>query len=179
MVDESRLDRELGELLQELRVLLPGVQVLLAFLLTAPFSARFPDMTDAQRAGYFAALLCAAAATALLMAPTTYHRIRFRARDKERMLRMGNRCVLAGTVLLAASVSIALYVVTDFLFNRTASVLVAIGSAVVYAALWYLLPVARHLSDGGRRYEEGEVDQRQQDPGPGPQAAEREPSAQQ
>lgn len=145
MWEETRLDRELGELLQELRVLLPGVQVLLAFLLIAPFNARFVDITDAQRAGYFAALLCAASATALLMAPTTYHRIRFRARDKERMLRVGNRCILAGTVLLAASVSIALYVVTDFLFDGTASALVAAAAAGLYVVLWYAIPLARQV----------------------------------
>lgn len=147
MADETRLDRELGELLQELRVLLPGVQVLLAFLLTAPFSARFVDINDAQRVGYFAALLCAAGATALMMSPTTYHRIRFRERDKERLLQVGNRCILAGTVLLAASVSIALYVVTDFLFDGTSSALVGAFAAVVYLALWYGVPMTRRLRE--------------------------------
>lgn len=159
VVEQSRLDRELGELLQELRVLLPGVQVLLAFLLIAPFSARFVDITDAQRAGYFAALLCAAAATALLMAPTTYHRIRFRERDKEHMLRIGNRCILAGTVLLAASIAVALYVVTDFLFDGTASALVAAAAAAVYLALWYGIPLARAAKDRRQeRDEEGSDD---------------------
>lgn len=140
---QHRLDREVDELLQELRVLLPGVQVLFAFLLTAPLSARFTEMNPSQRGAYLAATLCAAGATALLMAPTTYHRIRFRARDKERMLRLGNRFTLAGTALLAASIALAVYVVGDFMLSRGSAIAVAVGAAVVYAGLWYALPLSR------------------------------------
>jgi hypothetical protein len=139
----ERLDRELSELLQELRVVLPGVQVLLAFLLTAPFSARFAEITDAQRAGYFVALLAATAASALLMSPPIYHRVQWRARDKEQMLRVANRLSLAGSAFLATSICVALYVVTDFLFNLTAALGVGGGAVVLFAALWYAIPGVR------------------------------------
>ena len=80
---ESKQDRELIELLNELRVVLPGVQVLFAFLLTVPFTQYFPKVTDSQKNVYFAALLLTAVATAFLIAPTAFHRIRWRDRDKE------------------------------------------------------------------------------------------------
>src|SRR3712207_2750878 len=81
--DEDRGAREVVELLQELRIVLPGVQVLFAFLLTVPFAARFAELTDAQRYVFFATLLCTAAATALLIAPTAQHRLLFRKGARE------------------------------------------------------------------------------------------------
>src|SRR3954468_8871569 len=84
--EKERLDRNLGELLQELRVALPGVQVLFAFLLVVPFNQRFPDISNFQRTLYFITLLLATAATACLIAPTAHHRIEFRAEDKKRIV---------------------------------------------------------------------------------------------
>src|SRR5512132_812051 len=95
---KERLDRELGELLQELRVILPGVQVLLAFLLTAPFQQRFGSITGSMRNAFFAAIVCATVATACLIAPSAHHRMRWRAGDKERLVRIGNRMTIVGTV---------------------------------------------------------------------------------
>jgi predicted neutral ceramidase superfamily lipid hydrolase len=144
MSDESkgeRLDRELGELLQELRVILPGVQVLLAFLLTAPFQQRFAAIPGSMRNAFFAAIVCATLATAFLIAPSAHHRMRWRAGDKERLVRIGNQMAIVGTVFLAAAIVLALYVVTDVLFPTNLAVLTALGALVVFAGLWYVVPM--------------------------------------
>ena len=144
MSEESkgeRLDRELGELLQELRVILPGVQVLLAFLLTAPFQQRFAQLPGSMRNAFFAAIVCATLATAFLIAPSAHHRMRWRAGDKERLVRIGNQMAIVGTVFLAAAIVLALYVVTDVLFTTNLAVLTAIAGLVLFAGLWYVLPM--------------------------------------
>ena len=105
--EKERVDRELIELLNELRVALPGVQVLSAFLLTVPFSSRFPELTSGQRTLYFVTFVLSLLALTSLMAPSTYHRIRFRDGDKERMLRTANRFVIVGTALLALAMGFA------------------------------------------------------------------------
>ena len=112
----ERLDRELMELLQELRVVLPGVQVLLAFLLTAPFQQRFAQLPGTLRNAFFASIVCATVATTLLIAPSAHHRLRWRERDKDHLLRVANREAIWGTVFLAAAIVLALYVVTNVLF---------------------------------------------------------------
>ena len=93
---EERLDRELIELLNELRVALPGVQVLFAFLLGVPFTQRFGEVTDLQKDVYFLTFLCAAVATALLIAPSAYHRLDWRRGDKEHLLVVSNRLAIVG-----------------------------------------------------------------------------------
>ena len=152
MSDESkgeRLDRELGELLQELRVILPGVQVLLAFLLTAPFQQRFAAIPGSMRNAFFAAIVCATLATAFLIAPSAHHRMRWRAGDKERLVRIGNQMAIVGTVFLAAAIVLALYVVTDVLFPTNLAVLTALAALVLFAGLWYVVPMvgAREAQD--------------------------------
>ena len=141
------LDRELIELLNELRVTLPGVQVLFAFLLIAPFSQGFERVNDLQKYMYLAALVFAALGSAFLIAPTPYHRVRFRDRDKEAMIVIGNRLALAGTVCLAIGISCALFFVTDFLFRAPIPALLTAVVAGVIAIFWYALPVARELRD--------------------------------
>jgi Family of unknown function (DUF6328) len=144
MSEESkgeRLDRELGELLQELRVILPGVQVLLAFLLTAPFQQRFAALPGSMRNAFFAAIACATLATAFLIAPSAHHRMRWRAGDKERLVRIGNQMAIVGTVFLAAAIVLALYVVTDVLFTTNLAVLTAAAALVLFAGLWYVVPL--------------------------------------
>jgi Family of unknown function (DUF6328) len=143
----ERLDRELIELLNELRVLLPGVQVLFAFLLTAPFASGFEKVTEFQRDLYAICLLAALAATACLVAPTTYHRIRWRQRDKEAMLRSANVLALAGSAFLALSMTCSIFLVGDYLFSRSAAVLATAVTAVGLAALWYALPLWRRADD--------------------------------
>jgi hypothetical protein len=145
MSDEGkeRRDRELIELLNELRVALPGVQVLFAFLLTVPFSQRFSIVTESQKLVYFVAVLCAAAATALLIAPTAYHRVQFREGDKEQLLKVSNRLALAGLFFLALSIGCVVFFITDVLFSGVIVVVASVGNALLFALLWFVLPVYR------------------------------------
>jgi hypothetical protein len=150
----ERLDRELMELLQGLRVVMPGVQVLLAFLLTAPFQQRFAQLPGSLRNAYFASIACAALATVLLIAPSTHHRLLFRTREKEWLIRVGNQMALWGTVLLGASIVLALYVVTNVLFTSQQALLTAAVAIVVFAGIWYALPLARRSSSSSGSDEE-------------------------
>jgi Kef-type K+ transport system membrane component KefB len=142
----ERLDRELMELLQELRVVLPGVQVLLAFLLTAPFQQRFAQLPGSLRNAYFASIACATMATALLIAPSAHHRLRWRAGEKDRLLRIANREAIWGTVFLAAAIVLAVYVVTNVLFATWIAVLTAVVGVAVFVWLWYALPLVGRSS---------------------------------
>ena len=144
---EERINRELIELLNELRVALPGVQVLFAFLLTVPFSQRFGTVSDLQKDAYMVALLCTLAGSACLIAPTAFHRIRFRDRDKEALLRIGNRFAIAGLVFMAAAMTAAVFVVTDLLFKGGVTAVVTAATAGLFAVVWFVLPLARHATD--------------------------------
>src|ERR671921_1269779 len=115
--EKERLDRNLQELLGELRVALPGVQVLFAFLLVVPFNQRFADITSFQRTLYFVTLLLATAATACLIAPTAHHRVEFREQDKERIVFSATKLAIAGLALLAAAMTGAVVLITDFLYH--------------------------------------------------------------
>jgi hypothetical protein len=137
----ERLDRELMELLQELRVVLPGVQVLLAFLLTAPFQQRFAQLPGTLRNAFFASITCATVATALLIAPSVHHRLRWREGEKERLLQVANRLAIWGTVFLATAIVLALYVITNVLFTTWIALLTAVLAVAVFAWLWYALPL--------------------------------------
>ncbi|MEX0875047.1 MAG: DUF6328 family protein [Actinomycetota bacterium] len=143
----QRLDRELGELLQELRVLLPGVQVLFAFLLTVPFSNRFESTTDSEKGLFLTALLCAALATALLIAPSAFHRILFRERDKEWLIITANRLAITGTVFLAIAMTCALFLVSEVIYGSKLAAAVASGLGVTFLIVWYLVPLARRVRD--------------------------------
>jgi hypothetical protein len=143
----ERLDQEWIELLNEIRILLPGVQVLFAFLLTAPFAAGFEKVTELQRDVYAIALMGALASTVCLVAPTTHHRIRWRKRDKEFMLHVANRSVIAGAAFLALSMSAAIFLVGDYLFSRWVAVLATIGVGSAFVVFWFALPLARRLAD--------------------------------
>jgi hypothetical protein len=137
---KARVDRELIELLNELRVVLPGAQVLFAFLLVLPFTTRL-DLSDVQRDVYFAAFLCTAVGTSLLMAPSTNHRLRFREYDKERMLLWFNTLCLLGTTFVAAAISLVVFVVTDVLFKAHWAAVVAGIIAAWIVFVWYVLPL--------------------------------------
>jgi hypothetical protein len=147
----ERSDRNLVELLQEVRVVQTGVQVLFAFLLTVPLAARFPELSTFQRHCYFATLLATGAATVLLVAPTAYHRILFRLGDKEHLVVMANRFTLAGLACVAISMVGALLLVTDLLFDGATVVVTAVVTAVALVALWCLLPLRRRAVLRGRR----------------------------
>src|SRR5687767_7379575 len=144
---EERIDRELIELLNELRVALPGVQVLFAFLLAVPFTQRFADVTDLQKDTYMAALLCTVGGSVFLIAPTTFHRIRFRDRDKESLLFIANRFTIVGMVLLAVAMTAAVFLVTDLLFKGTITTLVTAAVAALFAVVWFVLPLVRKAAD--------------------------------
>jgi hypothetical protein len=143
---DERLDRELIELLNELRVALPGVQVLFAFLLGVPFTQRFAQVTDLQKDVYFVTFLCAAVATALLIAPSAYHRLEWRQGDKEHLLVVSNRLAIAGTTFLAISISGTVFVVTDLLFDKTSAAVVAGLTAALFGWFWYGMPLLRRLT---------------------------------
>jgi hypothetical protein len=146
---KERIDRELIELLNELRVALPGVQVLFAFLLIVPFSNGYARMTDVQKDIFFATFISTALATALLIAPSANHRILFRQRDKERLLKRSNVQSIVGLVFLALSVVGAVALITDVIFDSLAATLTAAGVAVVFALLWFVMPVYRRLTTPG------------------------------
>jgi hypothetical protein len=142
----ERLDRNLIELLQEVRVVQTGVQVLFAFLLTVPLAARFPELSSFQRSTYFVTLLATGGAAVLLVAPTAYHRILFRQGDKEHLVVMANRFTLAGLAFVALSMVGALLLVTDLLFDGAAVIVTTFVTAFALVALWCLLPLRRRAA---------------------------------
>jgi amino acid transporter len=144
---DERLDRELIELLNELRVALPGVQVLFAFLLTIPFTGTFRDLTDVQRDVYFATFCATIASTAFLMTPPAYHRLRWRRYDKERMLRISNRTAITGLAFLALAICGAAFVIADVLFGTAGAAAPVAAAAALIAGLWFVLPLGRQLED--------------------------------
>jgi len=141
------VDRELIELLNELRVALPGVQVLFAFLLTVPFQQAFSSLSELQRGFYVGSFLCAALAVALLIAPSSYHRLRFRHGDKERMLFTSNRMVVAGLAFVALAMTGAIFVITDLLFGVPVASAITSVIGAWFLWFWYGLPLSRRLSD--------------------------------
>jgi hypothetical protein len=151
VADEGRtreeLDQEWGELVEEHRLAMPGVQVLFAFLLILPFQGRFEQLTRNQELVYYSALLCATAAIVLLITPTAAHRIRWRKRDKEALLRMSTRTAIAATVFIAAAMTASVYLITDVLFGRPATVIVASVVAAAFVGFWYAFPLYRRLKD--------------------------------
>jgi hypothetical protein len=140
---KERIDRELIELLNEVRVALPGVQVLFAFLLIVPFQQGFADVSDLARTVYFAGLASSAIAVAFLIAPATYHRINLRrgVQEKERMLLMSSQLTLIGTAFIALGICCSVFLVADVLFGETAGIVAAAAAAVLFVALWYVLPL--------------------------------------
>jgi hypothetical protein len=153
---KERVDRELLELLNELRVALPGVQFLFAFLLIVPFQQKADQLTEFQHDVYFVSLVAAAVATALLIAPAAQHRVLFRQSDKENLLRRSNRSAFAGLLVLAVAICSALLLVVDVLFSRTQAWLTAGGVAALLAWWWVLLPfwIRAHTDQDGEDAEE-------------------------
>jgi hypothetical protein len=135
--------QELIELLNELRVALPGVQVLFAFMLTVPFSSRFGELTTGQRAVFVAAFLSTALATILFLAPTAFHRIRFRSGDEEALLRMGNRAAIGGLALLSFALSAVVFLVADVVGSLPLAIVATAGIGTPAAVLWFLIPILR------------------------------------
>ncbi len=139
----ERADRNLEELISEVRVALPGVQVLFAFLLVVPFNDRFRDLSRFDQRLYLATLLSATIAAALLIAPSINHRIEFGTGDKEHLVRLANRLTIAGLAMLAASMTMAVALVTNLVFSGATAVIVATSLAGLFSLLWFVMPVVR------------------------------------
>ena len=144
---KQRHDRELIELLNELRVALPGVQVLFAFLLAVPFSSGYKRVTHFEKLAFFVALVATSLSSALLIAVPSFHRLRFRTEDKGRIVVIGNKLAIAGFFFLAVAMVAAVLMVTTFLFSKTAGIATAASIAIVIAALWYGIAFAAWLDE--------------------------------
>jgi hypothetical protein len=144
--DDERLNRELDQLLQEVRVAMPGVQVLFAFLLAVPFQQRFAQVSEFQKDVYFGTLLASALASALFIAPTAYHRMMFRGRDKPRLIEMSSRFALAGLAALAVAMNGAILLVTDFLFDGAIVTIAVVVTVLLFVGLWFVLGLVRRLT---------------------------------
>lgn len=145
--EAEKLDRELIELLNELRVVLPGVQVMFAFLLTVPFSQRFAQLGGRQRGVFFAAFLATTAASMVLIAPSAYHRVRWRQHDKAQMLKTSNRMAIVGLSLLAVAIASVVFLITDVMFSSVAAGWVTGIASGAIAWLWFGLPLTRAATD--------------------------------
>jgi uncharacterized protein DUF6328 len=141
--EQARLARNMGELLQELRVAQTGVQILFAFLLSVAFAARFGSATDFQRVTMVVTVALTTVSAVLLIAPAAWHRVYFREGRRGDILRWGNRFALAGMAFLAAAMSGAVLLVVDAVFSTTPAVVLASCAAVLFYTVWFMLPVIR------------------------------------
>ena len=155
--EKERLNRKLIELLNELRIVIPGVQVLFAFLLILPFNTGFVDADDLGRAVYAGSLGCAAVASALLIGPAAYHRYRFRrleeetVSDKKEMIITQDHLAAGGILFLALAMAGSVFMVFDLLFGTGTAAIVAGSLVLTYAWFWYALPVSRRLRNSRSR----------------------------
>lgn len=141
---EERDDRNLGELLQELRVASLGVQVLFGFLLSLPFTTRFSKLSQGQRELYLATLVLAAASTALLLGPVAYHRLVFRQHQKEALVRAASNMAVLGLAAVGLAVSAAVLLVTSFVASALPAALITVFILCVFGGLWFAFPIGRH-----------------------------------
>jgi hypothetical protein len=139
----ERYDRNLVELMGELRVALPGVQVLFAFLLVAPFNQRFGQTTKFEKDLYFAALLCTLLASILLIAPTVIHRLEFGRGQKGYVVRTANRLTIAGLLVFAVAMTCAIALVTHYLFGAATAIVTTAVAVVAFSMIWFVLPLLR------------------------------------
>ncbi|MGH2953400.1 MAG: DUF6328 family protein [Solirubrobacterales bacterium] len=146
--EEQRLDRNLMELLQELRVAIPGIQVLFAFLLVVPFQQGWAQVTEFEKAVYYVTLVCTAASSVLLIAPTARHRLRFRELDKRWIVETANRAAIAGLAFLGAAIVGVMLLISQIVYGGTTT---AIATALVALAIgwfWFVAPLVRDLRQG-------------------------------
>ena len=137
---KERVNRELKELLEEVRVATPGAEVLFAFLLGVAFTARFAELSTFQRNVYFSALVSTAGATALLIAPAAHHRLRFRSGDKEQLLFTATRLAVASLAMLLIAISGVVFLVADLLYGRAVGVGAGVLTGSWFAWFWFVLP---------------------------------------
>lgn len=139
----ARRDRELMELLNELRVALPGVQMLFGFLLAVPFTTTFSRLGTFDRAAYYVAFSGAAASSLCLIAPSAFHRLNWRQHDKEALLRTANRTAIAGLACLGVAITAAVFLVSDRVYGREAALAAGLVCGTAVAALWWAIPVTQ------------------------------------
>lgn len=137
---KERADRELGELLGEIRVALPGVEILLGFLLILPFNDRFAGLGDVPRGAYLVSLVVTSMAIGLFVAPTAHHRLGFRSIDKEQLLMRSNRQVLGALACVALAISLAAFVVGSVVLDERRAYVIAAGIGVWLITWWFLVP---------------------------------------
>jgi len=145
---KERLEREHHELLEELRALIPGAEVLFGFLLAIRFTSQFGELDDSQRYVYYLTLLATAVALVFFLAPAAHHRLRFRAGDKEYAVQKGNRDAIAGTIAAALALTGVIYLVTDLVFGTPQAIVVAVVFFALTAWRWWALALLRARSDG-------------------------------
>ena len=148
---KERADRELIELLNELRVVLPSVTVLFAFLLAVPFAKGWARVTTFQRDVFIVAVLATGVSIAFLTAPSSYHRLRFRQGDKERIVKLGNRLSIVGIVAFAVALDAAVLLVVDYVLSLDAAIAACAGVGGLVLLLWYGLPLWAARRDRGSK----------------------------
>jgi len=141
--EQQRRNRQLDQLLQETRVVMPGVQVLFAFLLAVVFQQGFAQTTSFQRDVFLATILCSAGAALCFIAPAAWHRILFEQSDKRHIIKVANRFVIVGVAFLAAAMTLALILVCDYVFDGMTATVVAVVAATAFAWFWFLAPLLR------------------------------------
>jgi len=135
----------MAELLQEVRVAQTGTQILFAFLLGVPFTQRFGEVTSFQQTVYFGTLVAAAVASACLIAPSAYHRILFRQKEKGFVIEASNVLIIVGLAFVALAMSGVILLITDLLYNETTTAIVTAAIVLVFVVLWYVLPITRRI----------------------------------
>ena len=143
MDQEEKQDRQMIELLNELRVALPGVQFLFAFLLTVPFAQGFKRVDGFEKAVFYATLLCTAVSTVCLIAPSATHRLRFHAGDRAYVIETAHKYTIAGLIFLALAIIGALVMITDVLYNGAGIFVFPAAIAALLVALWFVRPLLR------------------------------------
>lgn len=144
---EERLQREHEQLFHELRAIIPGVEVLFAFMLTVAFTERFQRLTDVQRWVYYLTFLCAGVGLLLLLAPASYHRVQFRRGDKEAMMRIANVEALTALIIISLAVAGTVFLITDLMFTTLAATVVASTMWTLICVLWWGVPLTRRMSE--------------------------------
>jgi hypothetical protein len=146
---KERVDRELIEFLNEVRVVLPGVQVLFAFLLTLPFTGKFASLDSGQKTAYQIAFYSIAIAVVLMIGPTALHRLRFRRGDKEYILQASNRMIQLGLVALAIGMVATVWLVSELLFEQGTANTIAVVALIMVIGLWFVMPLSRRFAGRG------------------------------
>jgi predicted membrane channel-forming protein YqfA (hemolysin III family) len=149
--EHERRNRQLDQLLQETRVIMPGVQVLFAFLLAVTFQQQFQKTTGFQKDVFLVTILGATAATVCFIAPAAWHRILFQQKDKRHIIRVSNRFVISGLVLLSLSMTSALVLVCDVAFSGTTAAVVPALAFSVFGWFWFVAPLMRRHKDNVKR----------------------------